>query len=132
MRNGIEKMRQVSTETVETLGGMFADITDMQVSFDSVTTAVEAQASDGAQALGALASLRETTDQVSSGSGEIQKESNSIHSMVENLKNISRDVSDSVRDVQQASERIADSLNVAQKIAEGHYLTPPEAATEKK
>ena len=34
MRDGIGTMRQVSTETVDTLGGMFADITDMQVSFN--------------------------------------------------------------------------------------------------
>jgi methyl-accepting chemotaxis protein len=125
MRDGIEKMRQVSTRTVETLGGMFADITDMQVSFDSVSAAVEAQASNGAQAISALQGLRETTDQVSAGSREIQKESDSIHSMVGNLKNISRDVNDSIQDVQRASERIADSLNLAQKIAEGRYLTPP-------
>jgi methyl-accepting chemotaxis protein len=105
---------------------MFTDITDMQVSFNSVNTAVEAQASNGAQVLGALTSLQETTNQVSAGSAEIQKESNSIHSMVENLKNISRDVNDSIQDVQQASKRIADSLNIAQKIAEGHYLIPPE------
>jgi methyl-accepting chemotaxis protein len=126
MRNGIEKMRQVSAGTVDTLGGMFADITDMKASFNSVTTAVEAQASNGAQALSALESLRETTNQVSAGSEEIQKESDSIHNMVENLKNISRDVNDSIQDVQQASKRIADSLNVAEKIAEGHYLMPPD------
>jgi methyl-accepting chemotaxis protein len=131
MRDGIEKMREVSTGTVDTLGGMFADITDMQVSFDSVTTAVEAQASNGAQALEAIAGLRETTAQVSSGSEEIQKESDLIHRMVESLKNISRDVSDSVKDVQQASRRIAESLNVAQKISEGHYLLPPEAVSTK-
>jgi methyl-accepting chemotaxis protein len=121
MRKGIETMQRVSTETVETLGGMFTDITAMQVSFNSVTTAVEAQASNGAQALDALSGLRETTDQVSAGSAEIQKESDSIHSMVESLKNISRDVNDSIQDVQQASRRIADSLNAAQQIAEGHF-----------
>jgi methyl-accepting chemotaxis protein len=126
MRDGIEKMRQVSAGTVDTLGGMFADITAMQASFDSVATAVDAQASNGAQALDALAGLRETTNQVSAGSEEIQKESDSIHTMVESLKTISRDVKDSIHDVQQASKRIADSLNVAEKIAEGRYLTPPE------
>jgi methyl-accepting chemotaxis protein len=130
MRKGIEKMRQVSTETVDTLSGMFTDITAMQVSFNSVTTAVEAQTSNGAQALDALSGLRETTDQVSAGSSEIQKESDSIHSMVESLKNISRDVNDSIQDVQQASKQIADSLNAAQKIAEGHYPASPEAAAE--
>jgi methyl-accepting chemotaxis protein len=126
MRDGIEKMRQVSVETVDTLGSMFTEITDMQASFNQVNTAVEAQASNGSQALGALAGLRETTDQVRSGSDKIQKESDAIHGVVENLKNISRDVNDSIQDVQQASKQIADSLNVAQKIAEGHYLLPPD------
>jgi methyl-accepting chemotaxis protein len=129
MRDGIEKMRQASVETVDTLGSMFAEITDMQASFNSVNTAVEAQASNGSQALGALEGMKETTGQVRSGSGEIQKESNSIHNMVESLKNISRDVNDSIQDVQQASQRIADSLSVAQKIAEGHYLMPPDDRT---
>jgi methyl-accepting chemotaxis protein len=126
MRNGIEKMRQVSSGTVETLGSMFTEVNDMQASLDTVNTAVEAQVSNGAQVLMALTSLRETTDQVRIGSDEIQKESDAIHKVVESLKNISRDVNDSILDVQKASKKIADSLNVAQKIAEGHYLIPPE------
>jgi methyl-accepting chemotaxis protein len=126
MRNGIEKMRQVSAETVETLGSMFTEVTDMQASLNTVNTAVEAQASNGTQVLKALTSLRETTNQVRTGSDEIQKESDSIYKMVENLRSISKDVNDSILDVQEASKRIADSLEVAQKIAEGRYLIPPE------
>jgi methyl-accepting chemotaxis protein len=105
---------------------MFAEVTDMQASFNSVNTAVEAQVSNGAQVLNALTSLRETTDQVRTGSDEIQKESDSIHKIVENLKSISRDVNDSILDVQKASQKIAESLEIAQKIAEGRYLVPPE------
>ncbi|MDR0585791.1 MAG: methyl-accepting chemotaxis protein [Treponema sp.] len=128
MRDGIEKMRQVSIETVNTLGSMFTEVTDMQASFDSVTTAVEAQASNGAQVLKALSGLRETTEQVHTGSDEIQKESDLIYQVVEDLKNISKDVNESVLDVQKASKKIADSLGVARKIAEGHYLMPPNDA----
>jgi methyl-accepting chemotaxis protein len=126
MRKGIEMIRQVSAKTVDTLGSMFTEVTDMQASFNSVNTAVEAQASNGAQVLSAFTSLRETTDQVRIGSDEIQKESDAIHKVVENLKSISRDVNDSIIDVQKASKKIADSLDVAQKIAEGHYLVPPD------
>jgi methyl-accepting chemotaxis protein len=126
MRNGIEKIRQVSAGTVDTLGSMFTEVTDMQASLNTVNTAVEAQASNGAQVLNALTSLRKTTDQVRIGSDEIQKESGSIHNVIENLKSISRDVNDSILDVQKASKKIADSLEIAQKIAEGHYLVPPE------
>jgi hypothetical protein len=46
--------------------------------------------------------------------------------MMENLKNISKDISDSVQDVQRASGSIAESLSVARKIAEGRYLMPPD------
>jgi methyl-accepting chemotaxis protein len=126
MRDGIEKMRQVSGGTVETLGSMFTEVTNMQASFTTVTEAVEAQASNGARVLGDLSGLRETAEQVRTGSHEIKKESNAIHNIVENLKSISKDVNDSVLDVQKASRKIADSLDIAQKIAEGRYLVPPE------
>jgi methyl-accepting chemotaxis protein len=126
MRNGIEKIRQVSDKTVNTLNSMFTEVTDMKTSFNTVNSEVEAQAGHGAQVLSALTSLRETTDQVRTGSDEIQKESDLIHQTVENLKSISKDVNDSVLDVQKASKDIAEALNVAQMIAEGHYLIPPE------
>jgi methyl-accepting chemotaxis protein len=127
MRDGIEKMRQVSNETVGTLGNMFTEVTDMQSSFNSVNAAVEAQAANGAQVLDALTSLQDTTEQVRTSSDEIQKESDSIYGTVENLKNISRDVNESILDVQKASKHIAESLGVAQMIAEGKYLIPPES-----
>jgi methyl-accepting chemotaxis protein len=130
MRNGIEKIRRVSSDTVDTLGSMFTEITAMQTSFDTVNSAVEAQAAQGAQVLDALSRIRETTEQVRTGSDEIQKESESIHKTVENLKTISKDVNDSVLDVQKASKDIANSLNVARMIAEGRYLVPPDDAAE--
>jgi methyl-accepting chemotaxis protein len=130
MRDGIEKMRQVSAGTVETLGSMFTEVTGMQASFDTVNTAVEAQAQNGAQVLKSLAGLRETTEQVRTGSDEIQKESDTIHNVVEDLKSISRDVNDSILDVQRASKKIAGSLDIAQKIAEGRYLVPPDDAVQ--
>jgi methyl-accepting chemotaxis protein len=126
MRDGIERIRGVSLETVETMSGMFREVTDMQTSFDSVTKAVEAQTSNGAQILTALVTLRDTAEQVRSGSGEIERESGSIHDIVESLKNISREVNESVSDVQGACKGIAVSLNVAQKIAEGRYLIKPD------
>jgi hypothetical protein len=45
---------------------------------------------------------------------------------VENLKSISREVNESVLDVQKACQDIAVSLDAAQKIAEGRFLIPPE------
>jgi methyl-accepting chemotaxis protein len=126
MRASIANIQGASVETVETMGGMFAKITDMGASFDTANSAVEAQSSNGARILGALAALRETTEQVRGGSAEIQKKSGLIYQTVENLKGISQEVNRSVLDVQKASKGIAASLDVAEKIAEGRYLMPPE------
>ncbi|MDR2053857.1 MAG: methyl-accepting chemotaxis protein [Treponema sp.] len=125
MREGIKKIRQASAETVDTMGSMFTEVTDMQGSFNNVMTAVDAQASNGRQILDALGTLEETTKLVKNSSNEILKENNSIYGMVEDLKKISQDVKDGVQDVQQTCQKIADSLNVARKIADGHYLMPP-------
>jgi methyl-accepting chemotaxis protein len=124
MREGIEKIRHVSVETVDTMGSMFTEVTDMQGSFNNVMTAVDAQASNGKQILNALGTLRETTDLVKNSSDEIRKESDSIYGTVGDLKNISEDVKNSVQEVQEACQKIAVSLNIAQKIADGHYLVP--------
>jgi methyl-accepting chemotaxis protein len=53
---------------------------------------------------------------------EIQKKSDLIYQMVENLKAISQEVNRSALDVQKASKDIAASLDIAGKIAEGRYL----------
>jgi methyl-accepting chemotaxis protein len=127
MREGIEKIRLVSVETVETMEGMFREVTDMRTSFNNVTGAVEAQASNGALILTALRTLRGTAEQVRSGSGEIERESGAIQEIVGSLKEISREVNESVVDVQKACQGIALSLTIAQKIAEGRYLVAPEA-----
>ena len=75
---GIEQIRQVASETTDTLNRMFMEVTDMQGSFNTVNTAVEVQASNRTQVLEALGTLQETTEQVRSGSDEIQKASVSI------------------------------------------------------
>jgi methyl-accepting chemotaxis protein len=128
MRDGIDRIRQVSTETVDTMGSMFTDVKDMQASFNTVNSAVEAQASNGKQILEALNALRNTTEQVRNGSEKIQQESEVIHGTVESLMGISTTVNESVIGVQTASKDITKSLDVARKIAEAHYLVPPDDA----
>jgi methyl-accepting chemotaxis protein len=131
MKTGIEKIRQVSAQTVNTLESMFMEVTDMGSSFQTVNDAVEAQATNGAQILDALTILRETTDQVHKGSDEIQKRSGLIFNAVEKLKGISGEVSASFLDVQNASKDIATSLSVAKNIAEGRFLTYPNKSSLK-
>jgi methyl-accepting chemotaxis protein len=128
MRDGINRIRQVSSETVDTMGNMFTEIKGMQTSFNTVNVAVEAQASNGQQVLEALEALRNTTEQVHNGSENIQRESEIIYNIVEQLKQISTNVNESILGVQQASKEITQSLNVARKIAGAHYLVPPDDA----
>jgi methyl-accepting chemotaxis protein len=128
MRDGIDRIRQVSAETVDTMGNMFTDVKDMQSSFSTVNTAVEAQAANSRRVLEALEALRTTTEQVRSGSEKIQQESGVIHGTVDNLMNISKNLTESVLGVRKASREITESLEVARKIAEAHYLAPPDDA----
>jgi methyl-accepting chemotaxis protein len=126
MQSGIAKIRGVSSETVNSMNGMFAEVTDMQGSFDRVNGAVEAQATNGAQVLEAVTILKETTEQVRAGSDNIQQESGVILKIVEDLQALSKEVNGSVLDVQRTSQSIAVSLEVAEKIAGGQYLMRPD------
>ncbi|MDR2742818.1 MAG: methyl-accepting chemotaxis protein [Treponema sp.] len=119
MRNAIEKIRQVSLETVNTMGSMFTEVTGMQGYFGDMMTAVNTLASNGTRILNALETLGGTMEQVKNSSVEIRRESDSIYGAVEDLKNISKDVQDSVRNVQEACLRIAGSLSDARNIADG-------------
>jgi methyl-accepting chemotaxis protein len=130
MRDGIDRIRQVSSRTVETMGNMFTDVKDMQASFNTVNSAVEAQASNSRQVLDSLDALRTTTEQVRSGSEKIQQESGVIHGTVDSLIGISKNLQESIVGVQKASEEITASLEIARKIAEAHYLTPPDDAAK--
>ncbi|MFP3089490.1 methyl-accepting chemotaxis protein [Treponema sp. TIM-1] len=123
MREGIDRIQQVSVETVDTMEEMFREITDMERSFNRVMEAVEAQASNGGRILTALTTLRDTANQVRTGSQMIKQESGSIHGIVENLKHLSRDVNESVTDVQTACQGIAASLEAAKTIATGRNLS---------
>jgi methyl-accepting chemotaxis protein len=126
MKEVIAKIENVSGETVETMNTMFTEVTDMRTSFNSVNDAVETQAEKGAQALRTLETIRGTTEQVRGGSDEIGRESGSIHTAVEDLKHIAAELNESVTDVQKACKDIAAALAVAQRIAEGKYLSLPE------
>jgi methyl-accepting chemotaxis protein len=125
MRIGIAAIQKASDLTVDAMTGMFTEVTDMGSSFDRVNTVVEAQAANSSQILNALSTLRETTELVKSGSGDIQKQSRLIQEIVERLKSISKDVNESVLGVENATKNIESALEISQKIAEGRYLTPP-------
>jgi methyl-accepting chemotaxis protein len=125
MREAIQKIQRASLETVDTMSGMFSEVTDMQGSFGAVMTAVDSQASEGTRMLNALETLKETSEQVKASSADIRRESDSIYIVVEDLKNISEDLQGSVHNVQAACLRISGCLNDARLIAEGRLLMLP-------
>jgi methyl-accepting chemotaxis protein len=125
MRAGIAAIQEASAQTVEAMSGMFTEVTDMGASFDTVNHAVEAQAANSSQILSALSTLNETTELVRNGSNDMQNRSSLIQDAVEHLKGISRDVNESVHNVEEAAKNIETSLEIAYKIAEGRYLMPP-------
>jgi methyl-accepting chemotaxis protein len=125
MRIGIAAIQEASRQTVEAMTGMFTEVTTMGSSFETVNSAVEAQAANGSRVLAALATLKETTELVKNGSSDIQKRSGQIEETVERLKGISQDVNESVRNVEEATKNIERSLEVAKKIADGKYLMTP-------
>jgi methyl-accepting chemotaxis protein len=125
MRIAIANIQKASNQTVDAMSAMFTEVTDMGSSFERVNTVVEAQAANSSQVLKALSTLKETTEQVKNGSGDIQKQSALIQKTVEHLNGIAKDVNESMLDVEKATKNIDSSLEVARKIAEGRYLMPP-------
>jgi methyl-accepting chemotaxis protein len=89
MQKGIERIRQVSVQTVDTMEAMFREVTDMEGSFNRVMRAVKTQADKGGRILTSLTTLRGTSNQVGTGSRMIKQESGSIHGIVEDLKDLS-------------------------------------------
>jgi methyl-accepting chemotaxis protein len=126
MRTSIANIQKVSAETVDTMGTMFAEIKDMESSFDTINIAVEAQSSNGTKILDALGNLKVSAEQVRNGSSEIQERSGLIHNAVEGLKGISKEVNERVIDVQSSCKTIAHHLEVARKVADGRFLIPPD------
>ena len=124
MRVGIAAIQEASGQTVGAMTGMFTEITNMGASFETINHAVEAQTSNGSQILSSLATIKETTELVKSGSSDIQQRSGMIQETVGHLQGISEDVNNSVQNVEAATKDIEASLEVARKIAEGRYLIP--------
>jgi methyl-accepting chemotaxis protein len=130
MRSGIENVWKASSETANTMNGMFSKVTDMGMTFETVSGAVDSQMANRGEALSALETLKETSNSVHDASSEIHKRSVVIYEAVESLKGMSRQVTESMLDAQNVGQGIAVSLDIAQKIADGRYLLPPQRASK--
>jgi methyl-accepting chemotaxis protein len=126
MRSGIENVWKASTETANTMNVMFSKVTDMGVAFERVSDAVESQSANRGEVLSALETLKETADSVHNASSEIQKRSAVIYESVESLKGISKQVNDNMLEAQKVGQGVVVSLDIAKKIVDGRYLSPPK------
>jgi methyl-accepting chemotaxis protein len=126
MRTDIAAIQSNSNQTVDATKQMFNNIMTLEESCNHVNTVVDSQASNSALVIEALKTLQETTTQVHESSNEIHKRSATIKQTIEQVKNISSAVQKSVIDMEHASKNIINSLDIAQKIADGHYLLPPD------
>jgi methyl-accepting chemotaxis protein len=129
MEEAIVQMRQVSVETVEMMNTMFIKIGEMGDSFNTINSAIEAEAKNGVQILEALKTMREMIEEVKRGSGKIRQGSVVIHGTFEELKEASREVNESVMDVQAVSKHISESLTMANKIVMGKVIMKPQNKT---
>ncbi|MDR0629518.1 MAG: methyl-accepting chemotaxis protein [Treponema sp.] len=124
MRTTIAHISQVSGETVQTMSAIFTRIHAMESSFGIISTAVDAQASNGTKVLNALGNLQASAKQVREGSAEIQERSGLIRTVVENLEGISQTVNESVAAVQASCKTIAGQLEIAHRIAAERSFIP--------
>ena len=116
MEDSIRSISSVTEETVKSMNLIFTEITAMDSAFNQVNNAVNEQATGGAQILAALKSIKEETERVRSGSGDIHKQSGSISDEMQTLQRISVDVTKRVNEVSDASKQISSFLGNAKKI----------------
>jgi len=118
MEEGITLMTSVSNKTMETMETIFAAIKNMGDAFSTVNNAVEEQAAGGSQILTALKSIQDATEQVRGGTRTIHDQSGLIHSEVETVQQISKNVAAQSREVKSAGINIVSHLKRAKEIAQ--------------
>jgi methyl-accepting chemotaxis protein len=103
----IQRITEVSNETIRSMDRMFTEIRSIDDSFIQVNQAVEEQAAGGSQILIALKTIQDMTGQVREGAGMIRRQSGSIQEEMAKLRRISQDVTSRACEVQVASGNIA-------------------------
>ena len=117
MEKSIQSITGVTEETVQSMNLIFSEITAMDNAFAQVNSAVEEQASGGAQILASLKSIKDETERVRSGSEDIHVKSGSISGEMQKLQQISVNVTKRVNEVNEASKQIASFLDSAKEFA---------------
>jgi len=118
MEEGITLMTSVSNKTMKTMEDIFAAIKNMGEAFSAVNNAVEEQAAGGSQILTALKSIQDATEQVRGGTKSIHDQSGLIHSEVDTVQQISKNVATQAHEVKSAGMNIFSHLKQAKEIAQ--------------
>jgi methyl-accepting chemotaxis protein len=113
----IQRITEVSNETVRSMDRMFTEIKAMDDSFAQVNQAVEEQAAGGSQILIALKTIQDMTVQVRDGAGAIHRQSGSIHEEMSTLQRISQNGAARAHEVKTASGSIASFLENTKALA---------------
>jgi len=116
MDNSIKSIGGVTGETVKSMNLIFNEIKTMDSAFSQVNNAIEEQAEGGTQILKAIASIKDETEIVRTGSEDIQTQSGSIFNEMQKLQQISGNVTRKVNEVNEASKQISTVLENAKEI----------------
>jgi methyl-accepting chemotaxis protein len=116
MEKAIERIGDVSQETVGAMDHIFREINAMSSSFAAANQAIDAQASGGAQILAALQGVNSMTSQVQDGAGFINRQSSTIQKEMEKLQLISKEVIAIVYEMRSASSSITSFLDNAKEL----------------
>ena len=116
MEQTIKQLDSVSKETVAAMEIIFNEIKTLTTSFTAVNQAVEEQAAGSSRTLSALKNVHEMTGKVQNGADVMYKHSAAIHDDMENLMEISADVTEKVSAMRSASVSIASFLDNVRKL----------------
>jgi methyl-accepting chemotaxis protein len=112
----IVQIRNASTKTVETMEKMFDSVEAVRSAISTVNTTIEKQTATRKTILESLEQTLGMNEQIQFSSRAIYQSSDLIHGTIEHLKIASQEVSTSVLDVLQASDRITADLLPAKEI----------------
>ncbi|MDR0568519.1 MAG: methyl-accepting chemotaxis protein [Spirochaetaceae bacterium] len=118
MEQAIKRIGEVSGETLKSMNTIFQEIETMSGSFAVVDRAIAEQAATSEQTVDALKTVRDMTEKVRDGSTEIHQHTFSIHKEMEKLQKISKEINESVIEMQYASKSVSSFLANAKELAQ--------------
>ncbi|MDR2149708.1 MAG: methyl-accepting chemotaxis protein [Spirochaetaceae bacterium] len=126
MAYAIVKIKQESVDTVATMETMCTVIIGMGEIITQANEKMQQQTAIRRNILEVLTLIQQMTDKMHTGSVEIQSNFNLIPVIVEKLKETLDEMDLNIRDIRETINTVNQALVVAQKIAQGRYLIPPE------